>query len=76
MYYKNNVWSDIRFEYNGNYIVKLYYLDKFGREDKDIKPTVVTFKYTFDKHKNWTQIIKNVDGKDLYKWVREIKYYE
>jgi hypothetical protein len=76
VYYDNKVPSDINFEYNGNYIVKLYYLNKFGREEEDIKPTVVTFKYTFDKHKNWTEIIKNVDGKDLYKWVREIKYYE
>ncbi|SEM25697.1 hypothetical protein SAMN05421856_10234 [Chryseobacterium taichungense] len=76
-FYKNNkIWHDINFEYGGNYITKLYYLDKFGREEEDIKPTVVTFRYTFDKHKNWTQIIKNIDGKDLYKWVREIKYYE
>lgn len=76
VYYDNKVSSDINFEYNGNYITKFYFFKKFGRADKDIKPTVVNFRYIFDKHKNWTEIIKNVDGKDLYKWVREIKYYE
>ncbi|WP_344827678.1 hypothetical protein [Chryseobacterium ginsenosidimutans] len=75
--YKNNkVWYDIKFEYKNNHIVKLFYLDKFGREDKQVEPTVIIFKYKFDKQKNWTEVIKNVDGKDLYKWIREIKYYD
>jgi len=74
-YYKDKVWHDIRFEYKNNYITKLFYLDKFGHEDEQIEPTVITFKYIFDKQKNWKEVIKNVDGKDLYKWVREIEYY-
>lgn len=74
--YKNKkVWHEIKFEYKNNHITKLYYLDKFGREDEQIEPTVIIFKYTFDKQKNWTEVIKNVDGKDLYKWVRKIQYY-
>lgn len=73
VYYDNKVSSDINFEYNGNYITKLYYLDKFGGKNKE--PVEVIFKYKFDKHKNWTEIIKNVNGKDLYKWVRHIEYY-
>lgn len=70
-YYNNKLWYDNRFEYKDNYITKLYYLDG----DKQKSTTVVVFKYKFDKHKNWTEIIKNVNGKDLYKWIREIQYY-
>lgn len=76
VYFNDKIAYDIRFEYNGNYISKLYYLDSFGQEDKRLVPTVITFKYSFDKQKNWKEIIKNVDGKDLYKWIREIEYYK
>ncbi|MDN3690966.1 hypothetical protein QWZ06_01120 [Chryseobacterium tructae] len=75
IYRNDKVWFETRFEYNGNYITKLYYLDKFGVEDKEVEPVTITFKYTFDKDKNWIKIIKNVDGKDLYKWIRKIEYY-
>lgn len=71
-HYNNTIWYDIRFEYKDNYIAKIFYLDE---SDKKTEPTVVIFKYKFDKQKNWTEIIKNVDGKDLYKWVRKIEYY-
>jgi hypothetical protein len=70
-YYNDKLWYDNRFEYKDNYITKLYYLD----EDKQKSTTVVVFKYKFDKHKNWIEIVKNVNGKDLYKWIREIQYY-
>jgi len=36
---------------------------------------VVTFNYKFDKHNNWIQQTKSVDGIELYIWTREIKYY-
>ncbi|SHG35079.1 YD repeat-containing protein [Chryseobacterium oranimense] len=71
IYYNDKLWYDNRFEYKDNYITKLYYLD--GNNPKNA--AVVVFKYKFDKHKNWIEIIKNVNGKDLYKWVREIQYY-
>lgn len=74
-YYSDKVSQEIRFEYKDNYINKLFYLDKFGREDKEVESTVILFKYKFDKQKNWTEVIKNVNGKDLYKWMREIIYY-
>lgn len=74
-YYNNKPWNDIKFEYRDNYITKVLYLDKFDKEDKKVEPKIIIFKYTFDKQKNWTEIIKNVDGKDLYKWVRKIEYY-
>ena len=76
LYGGDKLWRDIKFEYKNNHIVKLLYLDKFGREDKEIEPTVIIFKYKFDKQKNWTEIIKNINGKDLYKWVREFEYYK
>lgn len=74
-YSNDKVWDDIKYEYQNNHISKLYYLDRFGRENREIKPTIVIFKYKFDKQKNWIEIIKNVNGKDLYKWVRKIEYY-
>ncbi|MEY8760764.1 hypothetical protein [Chryseobacterium tongliaoense] len=76
IYYKGKVWHDVKFEYKDNYISKLYYLDKFGRQEQKVEPTIITFKYIFDKQKNWKEVIKNVNGKDLYKWVREIEYYK
>jgi hypothetical protein len=74
-YYHDKIWYDIKFEYKNNYITKMYYLDKFGRQNEEIEPIVIVFKYTFDKQKNWIEVIKNVDGKDLYKWIRKIEYY-
>ncbi|WP_374365301.1 hypothetical protein [Cloacibacterium sp.] len=35
----------------------------------------VTFRYRFDENNNWIEIIKNVNGKDLYMWKREIEYH-
>ena len=64
-----------RFVYKNNHIEKLFYLVNGGMSKKDLKPTEIIFKYKFDKQKNWTEIIKNVNGNDLYKWVREIQYY-
>lgn len=75
VYYKNKIWHDITFEYRGNYIARLFYLDKMGDDDREVVTKVISFKYKFDKEKNWTEIIKNIDGKDLYKWVRKIEYY-
>ncbi|UHO38657.1 hypothetical protein H5J24_00145 [Chryseobacterium capnotolerans] len=75
MYYKEKLWQDSRYEYKGNYIIRLIYLDKPILEDKIVEPIIINFKYKFDKQKNWTEIIKNINGKDLYKWIRKIEYY-
>ncbi|WP_027381607.1 hypothetical protein [Chryseobacterium daeguense] len=72
MYYNEKVWYDTSFEYKNNYITKVLYLDKYDKKE----PSIINFKYTFDKQKNWTEIIKNVNGKDLYKWIRKIEYYK
>jgi len=42
---------------------------------KKMKTYKVLFSYRYDINKNWIEIIKNVNGKDLYKWTREIDYY-
>lgn len=75
-YSDNKISDEMSFEYNNDHVSKLFYSDKFGSDNKPIRTTVVIFKYKFDKHKNWTEIIKNVNGKDLYKWVRKIEYYK
>lgn len=74
--YQGNISDQIQFVYKNNQIEKLFYLDTWGKNKNDLKPTEVIFKYKFDKQKNWTEIIKNVNGKDKYKWVREIEYYK
>lgn len=74
-FYQGNISDQIQFLYKNNQIEKLFYLDTWGRNKNDLKPKVIIFKYKFDRQKNWTEVIKNVDGKDLYKWVREIEYY-
>lgn len=75
-YYGDVIADEKRFEYDNNYISKLYYSTKFGKDNKPKETIVITFKYKFDEQKNWTEIIKNVNGKDLYKWIREIEYYK
>lgn len=75
-YYGDLIADEKKFEYDNNYISKLYYSTKFGKDNKPKKTIVITFKYKFDDQKNWTEIIKNVNGKDLYKWIREIEYYK
>ncbi|MEN4758725.1 hypothetical protein ABEG63_00125 [Chryseobacterium sp. C39-AII1] len=74
-FYQGNISNQIQFVYKNNHIEKLIYLDTWGKTKDDLKPTEVIFKYKFDKQKNWTEVIKNVNGKDLYKWVRQIEYY-
>jgi hypothetical protein len=57
-----------KFTYNLNEISSLL----FTSEKRTYK---VSFKYKYDLNKNWIEIIKSVDGKDLFKWVRQIEYY-
>lgn len=71
-YYGGKISFDKRFEYENNYIIKLYYANKFRKDNEPIKPINVIFKYKFDEQNNWTEIVKNVNGQDLYKWVREL----
>lgn len=36
----------------------------------------VDFEYTFDDRKNWIEQTKSVNGKKLYVWKRDLKYFE
>ncbi|MCL8536819.1 hypothetical protein M9991_08040 [Chryseobacterium gallinarum] len=74
-YYQNRLSYERKFEYKGNYITRLIYLDKPALDDKIVEPVIIDFRYKFDKQNNWTEIIKNVNGKDLYRWIRKIEYY-
>ena len=38
--------------------------------------TQVDFEYVFDDKKNWIQQTKSVNGKKLYIWKRDLKYFE
>lgn len=52
---------------------------EFIEEDFTSKKMIthkVSFSYKYDTNNNWIEIIKHVDGKDLYKWIREIEYYD
>lgn len=42
---------------------------------KEKKTYKIKFKYKYDKTGNWTEIVKTVDGIELYKWLREIEYF-
>ncbi len=60
----------INYYYNKNeYPVKLIYI-----ENKI--STTVDFEYLFDDKRNWIQQTKSVNGKKLYVWKRDIKYFE
>ena len=71
---KNRLLYQNKFSYDGNYIIKLETYSSSSTRDS-LESHIVLFKYKFDKYKNWTRIIKNVNGKDLYEWRREIVYY-
>lgn len=71
-FYDGKLSYSYKYTFKNNYIASLWYFNAYiGGSDESF----VIFKYKFDKKGNWTEIIKNVDGKDLYKWIREIKYY-
>ena len=36
----------------------------------------IDFEYVFDDKKNWIEQTKSINGKKLYVWKREIKYFE
>ena len=36
----------------------------------------IDFEYVFDDKKNWIEQTKSINGKKLYVWKREIKYFD
>lgn len=63
-----------KYNYKNNMISQLTYEEE-DFETKKMKKYIVSYSYKYDQYKNWIEIIKTVDGKDLYKWKREIEYY-
>ncbi|WP_124641803.1 MULTISPECIES: hypothetical protein [Amniculibacterium] len=85
-YFKYNKFGKVTERYCCNEdIKKATIIEKFQYKDGKIskfeyieegKKHIVNLNYKFDSKNNWIEIIKNVDGKDLFKWTREIEYYE
>lgn len=64
-----------KYEYSNNEITSLEYTEE-SWPSKEMKTYQVDFEYKYDDKGNWNEIIKKVDGKELYKWVRQIEYYK
>jgi hypothetical protein len=67
-----------KYKYRNNKIISLEYINESYDESFEVngmKKSTSTFSYKYDIKNNWTEIVKNVDGVDLYKWIREIEYY-
>lgn len=65
---KNDITAIFTYD-ERDYPIKLIYT-----EDNITKE--VDFDYTFDAKNNWIEQTKSVDGKKLYVWKRELKYFE
>lgn len=84
-YYKYNKYNQITERHCCNEDVKkAMIIEKYKYQNKKIsnleyieegKKYNISFKYKFDSKNNWIEIIKNVDGIDLFKWTRKIEYY-
>ncbi len=63
-----------KYFYKNDKIVKLNYSEESFNSQKNDNYNI-SYSYKFDNNKNWVEIIKTVNGIDLFKWVREIEYY-
>jgi hypothetical protein len=64
-----------KYIYKNEEIVTLEYKENLF-PTKGIKTYHINFEYKYDHKGNWTEILKKVNGIELYKWIREIEYYE
>jgi hypothetical protein len=64
-----------KYDYKGDEITSLEYTEE-SWPSKEMKTYQVDFEYKYDDKGNWNEIIKKVDGKELYKWTRQIEYYK
>jgi hypothetical protein len=71
---KEDLQSQIVYDYDGDLIVGLKITETEFPSNNLIVIEVV-FDYKFDDEGNWIEISKVVDGKELYKWIRNIEYY-
>ena len=63
-----------KYGYSNNEITSLDYTEE-SSPSKKMKTYQVDFEYKYDDKGNWNEIIKKVDGMKLYKWIRQIEYY-
>ncbi len=63
-----------KYKYKTDIISDLTYEEESFETKKMVKYNI-SYSYKYDDNKNWTEIIKTVDGVKLYKWIREIEYY-
>lgn len=64
-----------KYRYKDNKISILDYAEESLNDKGKMDKYHVVFTYKFDNQNNWIEIIKKVNGVDLYKWIREIEYY-
>ncbi len=63
------------FEYKNGEIKFLEYTEE-SWPSKEMITYKVSFEYKYDDKGNWNEIVKKINGIELYKWVREIEYYK
>ncbi|MDO9260792.1 MAG: hypothetical protein Q7U08_02465 [Flavobacteriaceae bacterium] len=64
-----------KYNYKGNKIISLDYSEE-SFPTNEIKNHKIKFEYINDDYGNWVEMIKKVNGVDLYKWIRKIEYYQ
>lgn len=64
-----------KYFYKNNKIATLDYAVRSDNHKRKMDKSHIVFTYKLDGQNNWIEIIKNVNGVDLYKWTREIEYY-
>ncbi len=64
-----------KYTYENNEIKLLEYKEE-SLPSKEMRTYKISFEYKYDEKGNWNEILKKVDGIELYKWIREIEYYK
>lgn len=63
-----------KYIYKNDKIAKLSYIEESFETQKMVSYNI-SYSYKYDNNNNWVEILKIVDGVELFKWVREIEYY-
>ena len=64
-----------KYGYKNDEIISLEYKEE-SFPTKEMKTYKVSYDYKYDNKGNWKEILKKVNGIELYRWIREIEYYE
>lgn len=64
-----------KYEYENDDIKLLEYTEEVWPSE-ELKTYKIEFDYKYDDKGNWNEIVKKVDGIELYKWIRQIEYYK